>query len=433
MNLRSRLLTTLVVLLGATPLAALAQPSVPLQYFRPYDQRGLNVFEPPKEDFVGYDGFRLKWGVGFTQQFQLLDHENEADPVLVDGVNTNQLVEIGPGFNLATANLNLDAQLAEGLRVNLITYLSSRRHPEAWVKAGYLQVDALPMLGSDFIDDLMEYVTLRLGHMEINYGDTHFRRTDNGNAMYNPLVGNYIMDSYTTEIGGELYVRSGPLLAMVGITDGEIQGNVTRPDDRAPSLLGKLGFDRQLSDDLRLRLTGSLYTTASSINNTLYGGDRAGSRYYMVLENTRATPSSAAISGRIDPRLNDQVTAFMINPFVELGRLELFGVFEQAEGRRAGEAERRAWNQYAAEAVYRFLPREQLYLAGRYNVVTGALPGFADDVTLNRIQVGGGWFITPQVLVKAEYVNQNYEDFPSTDIRSGGRFNGLMIEGVIAF
>ena len=301
------------------------------------------------------------------------------------------------------------------------------------MKAGYLQVDALPMLGSDFIDDLMEYVTLRLGHMEINYGDTHFRRTDNGNAMYNPLVGNYIMDSYTTEIGGELYVRSGPLLAMVGITDGEIQGNVTRPDDRAPSLLGKLGFDRQLSDDLRLRLTGSLYTTASSINNTLYGGDRAGSRYYMVLENTRATPSSAAISGRIDPRLNDQVTAFMINPFVELGRLELFGVFEQAEGRRAGEAERRAWNQYAAEAVYRFLPREQLYLAGRYNVVTGALPGFADDVTLNRIQVGGGWFITPQVLVKAEYVNQNYEDFPSTDIRSGGRFNGLMIEGVIAF
>src|SRR5690606_18884361 len=134
MHLRSRLLTTLVVLLGATPLAALAQPSVPLQYFRPYDQRGLNVFEPPKEDFVGYDGFRLKWGVGFTQQFQLLDHENEADPVLVDGVNTNQLVEIGPGFNLATANLNLDAQLAEGLRVNLITYLSSRRHPEAWVK-----------------------------------------------------------------------------------------------------------------------------------------------------------------------------------------------------------------------------------------------------------------------------------------------------------
>ena len=54
----------------------------------------------------------------------------------------------------------------------------------------------------------MKYVTLRVGHFEINYGDAHFRRTDNGNAMYNPLVGNYILDAFTTEIGGEAYLRS---------------------------------------------------------------------------------------------------------------------------------------------------------------------------------------------------------------------------------
>jgi hypothetical protein len=41
--------------------------------------------------------------------------------------------------------------------------------------------------------------------------------------------------------------------------------------------------------------------------------------------------------------------------------------------------------------------------------------------------------VTPNVLAKAEYVNQKYLDFPTSDIRRGGKFNGLMIEGVVAF
>ena len=67
----------------------------------------------------------------------------------------------------------------------------------------------------------MEYVTVKAGHFEINYGDDHFRRTDNGNAMYNPFVGNLLMDAFTTEIGGEVYLRQGPWLAMGGVFGGE--------------------------------------------------------------------------------------------------------------------------------------------------------------------------------------------------------------------
>ena len=55
---------------------------------------------------------------------------------------------------------------------------------------------------------LMQIATLRVGHLEINYGDAHFRRSDNGNALYNPFVGNYIMDAFTTEIGGEVYLKA---------------------------------------------------------------------------------------------------------------------------------------------------------------------------------------------------------------------------------
>jgi hypothetical protein len=63
----------------------------------------------------------------------------------------------------------------------------------------------------------------------------------------------------------------------------------------------------------------------------------------------------------------------------------------------------------------------------------GQLVGITNDVKVNRYQLGGGWFVTPNVLAKAEYVSQKYLDFPTTDIRSGGKFNGLMIEGVVAF
>jgi hypothetical protein len=418
------------------------QPPVVIQHLRPQDQRGLNVFEPPKEAGAPYTGFRLDWGAAFTQQMQGLEHSNTAQERLVNGVNQNRLMEIGTGFNNANANLYLNVQLAPGIRVALSSYLSSRHHNEMWVKDGYLLVDASP-IDVPALNTLMEYVTLRLGHFEINYGDAHYRRTDNGNALYNPFVGNYLMDAFTTEIGAEVYFRAKGFMAMGGVTGGEVRGNVLRPDDRSFAYLGKLGYDSQLTSDLRVRLTGSVYTTDGSISNTLHSGDRAGSRYYYVLENTAAAEASQFRSGAIVPGFAQSVTAFQINPFVKFRGLELFGVAEQVEGKAwvaatattpaAPEAESRTWNQYAADAVYRFLPGEPLYIGARYNKAEGELTGIANDVGADRWQFSGGWFITPSILLKGEYVTQKYNGFPATDIRNGGKFNGFMVEGVVAF
>src|SRR5690554_1560593 len=289
------------------------------QYWRPYDHRGINIFETGKTDTVNFDGIKVRLGGGFAQQFQALKHSNSSV--------ANPLIEIGNGFNLATANLNLDVALADGIRLNLVTYLSSRHHSETWVKGGFIQVDKGDFLNSPILDKIFENVTLKVGHMEINYGDAHFRRTDNGNAFYNPFVGNYIMDGFTTEIGGEVYVRTDGWLAMAAVTGGEINGSVVRPDDRGPSFIGKLGYDRQVNPDLRVRLTGSAYTTNKSVNNTLYGGDRAGSRYHLVLENTQANVANQFTSGRINPGLRNNVTAFMVNPFVKFGGAEFFGTY----------------------------------------------------------------------------------------------------------
>lgn len=404
-----------------------------IQRLRPPDQRGLNMFETPKNDTVPFEGFKLSWGAAFTQQFQNLSHESSAAERLdTDGTNLNQLQDIGAGFNNATANLSLNAQLAPGIRVALTSYLSSRHHNETWVKDGYLLVDESP-LDVPVLHSLMQYVTLKAGHFEVNYGDAHFRRTDNGNAMYNPFVGNLIMDAFTTQIGGEVYVRTGGFMVMSGVTGGEIRGNVTQPDSRAPAFINKIGYDRQFNDDLRLRLTASTFQQAKAINNTLYAGDRAGSRYYWVLENTKATESANFTSGLLNPGFRSKVKTYMINPFVKYQGLELFGVIEQAEGRAANETANREWKQYAADALLRFLPREQMYVGARYNTAEGTLAGIPNDVSIERTAIAAGWFITPGVLLKGEWVTQKYNDFPATDIRNGGRFKGFIVEGVVAF
>ena len=58
-------------------------PTPVIQYIRPADQRGLTVFESPKDEGVAYTGFRLAWGGAFAQQYQNLTHQNTAAPRVV--------------------------------------------------------------------------------------------------------------------------------------------------------------------------------------------------------------------------------------------------------------------------------------------------------------------------------------------------------------
>ena len=220
---------------------------------------------------------------------------------------------------------------------------------------------------------------------------------------------------------------------MAGVTGGESRGMITSPQKRSPSYLTKIGYDKQFSDDFRFRLTGSEYATARSVNNTLFSGDRAGSRYYDVLQNTTSSETAQAWSGAIQPGMSNSIHSYVINPFIQFHGLEFFGNFERAKGRAATETANRTWKQNVGEVVYRFLPDQRLFVAARYNTVNGQLAVGRPDVKVNRTQLGGGWFLTPNVLTKVEYVNQKYLNFPTTDIRNGGQFKGFMVEGAVAF
>ncbi|MGB8192401.1 MAG: hypothetical protein WCF67_10805, partial [Chitinophagaceae bacterium] len=61
------------------------------------------------------------------------------------------------------------------------------------------------------------------------------------------------------------------------------------------------------------------------------------------------------------------------------------------------------------------------------------LAGMAQEVKINRVAMAGGWFLTKNILLKGEYVMQKYKDFPVSDYRNGGKFNGYVVEAVVGF
>lgn len=437
--MKTSIIKSSLIILAAGLLAApgelfAQQPS--LQYFRPNNQRGINVFETPKVDTVAFEGVKVRLGGDFAMQFQSLNQSN----------GEGNLVELGSNMNLPSANLNLDVQLLDGVRMHLRTYLSARHHNEAWIKGGHMQIDKLDFIKPGFMEGLMQYTSIRVGMDEFNYGDAHFRRSDNAGAIFNPFVGNYIMDAFSTEAFGEVTVQNNGLLAVIGVTNGKLNQNVVVNDktDNKLSFFGKVGYDKQLNQDFRLRLTGSWYINNGTTTGTyLYGGDRAGSRYYNVLHTVAdadGNKQGTNFDGRYNPRFA-KITAIQVNPFIKFRGLEFFGVYEIANGSNDIAATdttpadtEGSFTQMGAELLYRFGATENFYLGGRYNTVSGTQRDSAtEDLEITRFNVGGGWFLSKNILTKVEYVKQSFEGNAWTGRFKGAEFSGPVVEAVIAF
>ncbi len=471
----------LICLIGFMSFNLSAQDSS-IQYFRDNNKSGINVFEPSKTaDQPEFKGLHFKFGASFTQDFQSLKHSNTPtfaidprDPnfntnLLYGTTTSDSTTATLTGFNTAMANLNLDVQLGDGIRMCVESYMSTRHHNEFWVKGGYIQVDKLPMFGNP--EWFKKYLRLKVGHFQPNYGDMQFRRSDGGNTMYNPFVENNILDAFTTEIGGEAYVFPiKGLMLMVGMTGGTLEGNIdvsdARPEPftfdktkRKPSFLAKVAYDNTINK-LRYRISASIYQNGGSPNHTLYYGDRAGSHYFMVMEQNRSeirvdgisqgigqsTYRNNKDSGRFIPVFNSEVNSFMVNAFVKYMGLEFFGTFESAEGRvelpsYLRKDEPRKVSQFSTELVYRFCKKEQCYLGVRYNSMTGTPfvassafappPAATEDGTITRLAISAGWFPLHNLQIKGEYVMQKYNDF--TDYRKDGEFSGFVLEAAVSF
>lgn len=367
-------------------------------------------FEKAKLDPSAFEKVKVKVGADFAIQLQMLDHEADVE-----------LIDLKNNFNLPTANLNITADLAPGIQVYINNYMSSRHHNEAWVEGGYLIIDHMPFLPVS--DNLMKYLTIKAGVMMPNYGDAHFFRSNNADVTNNPFVGNWIMDAYTANPGLEIMFRNNGFLALVGTNNGRM--NYGRGNDLGKDLVfnWKVGYDKNLTEDLRVRATLSGYHVGEGHSGSyLWGGDRAGARYYNVMQ-TAAAEGDNFRSGRWDPGSGQsQMNSYMANVFVKFHGLEVFGIYENMKGVKRGADQH--FTQTAAQAIYRL---GSFYVGTRLNKVDNH-----DGSTVNRTNIGGGWNMTNNVLVKLDYVNQKY-DGPAHGEIDGGKFNGVVLEAAISF
>jgi hypothetical protein len=301
-------------------------------------------FEAPKLVNDEFKNVRAVIGADFALQYQAIENAGK----MANGVD---FMPLGSGLNLPTANFTINGELAPGVRVTLETYLSARHHNETWVKGGYLILDQLPFLGSK-ANNIMENLTLKAGVMELNYGDAHFRRTDNGAALKNAFVGNYVMDAFTTAPAVEIMFRKNGIIVMAAVTSGTINQSLVAFSDNKDSVInasdfttyqfmkelafyGKFGYDKKINEDLRVRITLSPYYQSYSHRGTLYGGDRTGARFYSVLVpanysvggvNAATDIKANHLNGNWGPNGTKSVTSLMINPFVKFKGLEIFGI-----------------------------------------------------------------------------------------------------------
>lgn len=369
-------------------------------------------FEPEKLKKEDFQEVKAKVGGDFAIQLQMLDHESPIADTLIDLKNN---------FNLPTANLHIMADLAPGMRVYINNYMSSRHHNEAWVEGGYLQIDYLPFLPA--ADAIMENFTIRAGVMNPNYGDAHFYRSNNADVLHNPFVGNWIMDNYTTNPGLDILYRNNGILALVGVNNGRV--NYGRGNDLGEDLVfnWKLGYDKNINEDLRVRATLSgIHAGEGHSGIYLWDGDRAGARYYNVMQTIGASDNYR--SGRWSPGSGQsEMNTYMFNAFFGFKGLEVFGIYENMKGLKYGSDQH--YTQSAIQALYHI---GDFYLGTRYNKVSD---NDGSDVT--RMNFGGGWYMVDNVLVKLDYVTQEYNGPAHSDVVNGGKFSGMVIEAAISF
>ena len=115
----------------------------------------------------------------------------------------------------------------------------------------------------------------------------------------------------------------------------------------------------------------------------------------------------------------------MFNLFAKFYGLEVFGTLEKAKGTTTRGADF-DYNQFAIEGLYHFGGQEQFYVGTRYNKVKDNT-----DMSINRVQVAGGWHMTKNILAKLEYVDQKYNNFAQYGSNAG--FKGVMFEAGISF
>lgn len=401
---------------------------------------GLGSAAQAQIKIVDTESTRLFMTLATVGTAQALDHENVYD------AKGNALAKVSPGFQNAFGNLGFIAKFGENEEIEVVfdMYLSSRNHPsQTYGNEGYIVLRGVPenLQSLKFLEPVLKKVDLKAGHMLVDFGDAAEHRTNNAIAQKNPLVGNFVVDPNIVSIGMQASSKPGSRFGwLVGLSNG------TTTEDwnvgRGFAYNGKLIFYPVES----LRTSVSYIATDQSDNPNksgggsqmqMFTGNRSGERYAGVLGGGQAP-------GNVFPQAGEKFSAAQFDiTWKNESPLELYGHYGRTQdldinGSAPGAPEEK-WTYYAGDVVYRITP--SVYAAARYsNASVDTLAGMASNGKVDRIQVGGGLWLSKNLLLKVEYVNQKYSGFAEGQIVNNGiqawrnpSFNGVISEVSFSF
>jgi predicted porin len=277
--------------------------------------------------------------------------------------------------------------------------------------------------------------------MLVDFGDAAEHRTNNAIAQKNPLVGNFVVDPNIVSIGMQASSKPGKRFGwLVGASNGTTteDWNVGRGFAYNAKLIAY--------PVKSLRTSVSYIATNQADNPTkaaggssmqMFTGNRSGERYAGILGGGQAP-------GNVFPQAGEKFSAAQVDvTFDNNSPIKFYGHYGMTQdkdinGTAAGTPEEK-WNYFAGDVVYKLTPA--LYAAARYsNASTSMLGGKATNGKVGRIQVGGGLWLTKNLLVKMEYVHQKYSGFGTGEMVNNNiqawrnpEFSGVISEVSFAF
>jgi hypothetical protein len=378
----------------------------------------------------------LLMGFDAVTRFQILDQHD----VYSAGARQPGLE---PGFQTPFGDLSFLANFGDRMDIYYDLYLASRPHEETtYGHEGFIVFHQMPgeLAENDLISAFFEVADVKVGAFDIDFGDSRYRRSNNARVRNNPLVGNFVVDPETEEIGMEIYSKPTVLNWLVGLTSGTTTGHVDKG--------GGFGMHGKLWTEVNsnLRVAASVYGVDHSGNGTgypvggdkssLFSGSRSGGPYDEVIGGGNAP-------GQILPTNGQDMVAVQGDVTWNCWPWELYGNIGRTRdsdinGSAAGSPEE-SWNYAAAEVVYHLT--SSLYSAARYSgAYADKINNISSDGVVNRIQAGGGYWISRTMLIKLEYVYQWYDEFnpaegqvSSSDVWRNPSFNGVILEASFSF
>ncbi|PHR84659.1 MAG: hypothetical protein COA59_04630 [Colwellia sp.] len=298
-------------------------------------------------------------------------------------------------------------------------------------------------------------IGLRVGNV-ISTTQNFIEYSDGAVVQSNPLIGNSPVDMITAEEGLWLYGAHDNITWDAVVSKPSFATDFSKDSGYNYGLRGTYGFDNGLSVGAGLFITTAELNCATdgsctdnvdaAIGSLIAVGD--GDNYQFGSDGTGLTgtpgrgshfaivPGISATIWQIDAQYKTE--NLKLNAYYGLAQDDYSWADDGIAGYRpvSGSFTNTESKVSFISVKAKYDINKNVYVAARYSMSTNESAGISSDDSLDRIQVGGGYWIADKVLLKVEYVKQTEEAHSGGQATNGegeAEWDGILAELSVSF